>query len=160
MRAAPPGRNPMAGAALASAEVTSRGVIMVEQASTPPVESVAGLDLRACEALDTVPFMIWASGPDQRCAWFNRAWLDFTGPIAGELGSGWVTGIHPDDVARSLEIHAGRFDARQPFRIQYRRRRHDGAFRWIDDRAIPRHGSDGRFLGYAGSCVAAHDQAD
>ena len=36
--------------------------------------------------------------------------------------------------------------------MQYRLRRHDGAYHWIDDIGIPRYARDGTFLGYIGSC--------
>ncbi len=28
---------------------------------------------------DNAPVMIWRSGPDKLCDWFNKPWLDFTG---------------------------------------------------------------------------------
>jgi len=37
--------------------------------------------------------------------------------------------------------------------MQYRLRRFDGEYRWIDDAGIPRYARDGTFLGFIGSCV-------
>lgn len=37
--------------------------------------------------------------------------------------------------------------------MQYRLRRHDRVYRWIDDTGSPRYSPDGMFLGYLGSCV-------
>ena len=37
--------------------------------------------------------------------------------------------------------------------MEYRLRRHDGAYRWIFDRGVPITDDAGRFLGYVGSCV-------
>lgn len=104
--------------------------------------------------MDTAPVMIWVSGKDKGCVWFNRPWLTFTGrSMAQELGSGWTENVHPNDYERCLEIYSGHFEARQEFRVQYRLRRRDGAYRWIDDTGIPRYAPDGTFLGYIGSCV-------
>jgi PAS domain S-box-containing protein len=98
--------------------------------------------------------MIWVSGADKHCVWFNRPWLKFTGRrMAQELGDGWTEGVHPDDYKRCLETYINHFEARIEFRMQYRLRDHHGAYRWIDDTGIPRRARDGTFLGYIGSCV-------
>ncbi|MBX9699352.1 MAG: PAS domain S-box protein, partial [Acetobacteraceae bacterium] len=39
------------------------------------------------------------------------------------------------------------------FRLEYRLRRHDGAWRWAIDAAAPRRGPGGEFLGYIGSVI-------
>jgi PAS domain-containing protein len=39
---------------------------------------------------NTAPVLIWMSGPDKLCTYFNQPWLAFTGrPIEAELGQGW-----------------------------------------------------------------------
>jgi len=119
------------------------------------------LDARFCEVMDAAPVMIWMSGEDKGCVWFNRSWLTFTGrSLAQEMGQGWSEGVHPDDFERCIEVYFSRFDARKDFRIQYRLRRNDGAFRWIDDTGIPRFTRDGTFLGYIGSCVDIHEHRE
>jgi PAS domain S-box-containing protein len=117
-------------------------------------ESPVRLDGQFCEAMDAAPVMIWASGPDKNCVWFNRPWLTFTGrTMDQELGYGWTDGVHPDDYDRCIQTYAGHFDSRTEFRMQYRLRRQDGIYRWIDDTGSPRYSWNGRFLGYIGSCV-------
>jgi PAS domain S-box-containing protein len=107
--------------------------------------------------MDAAPVMIWVSGQDKLCTWFNRPWLDFTGrAMEQELGNGWADGVHPDDFDRCLQIYVQHFDARLPFRMQYRLRRNDGAYRWIDDTGVPRRADDGTFIGYIGSCTDVH----
>jgi C4-dicarboxylate-specific signal transduction histidine kinase len=69
------------------------------------------------------------------------------------MGSGWSEGVHRDDFDRCIEVYTSHFDARKNFRMQYRLRRRDSAYRWIDDTGIPRFASDGAFLGYIGSCI-------
>jgi PAS domain S-box-containing protein len=103
---------------------------------------------------DTAPMMVWMSGTDKLCYYFNKTWLDFTGrTMEQELGNGWTEGVHPDDFQRCLEIYTNSFDARQDFQMEYRLRRFDGKYRWILDIGVPRFTSEGEFLGYIGSCV-------
>ncbi len=121
-------------------------------------EGAGGLDSRFCEVMDAAPVMIWVSGTDKLCVWFNRPWLSFTGrSMAQELGNGWAEGVHPEDFDRCLEIYTDHFEIRKEFRVQYRLRTGDGTYRWIDDTGIPRCARDGTFLGYIGSCTDIHE---
>ena len=126
-----------------------------------PREPAGGLDARFCEVMDAAPVMIWVSGRDKLCVWFNRPWLTFTGrSMAQELGNGWAEGVHREDFDRCLKIYIDHFDARKEFRMQYRLRRHDGAYHWIDDTGIPRYARDGTFLGYVGSSIDIHEHRE
>jgi PAS domain S-box-containing protein len=103
---------------------------------------------------DTAPVMVWMSGTDKLCTFFNKPWLDFTGrAIEEELGAGWTEGVHQKDYDRCLEIYFKSFEARAPFEMEYRLRRHDGEYRWMLDHGIPRYSPGGDFLGYIGSLI-------
>jgi PAS domain S-box-containing protein len=100
---------------------------------------------------DGAPVLIWMSGADKLCTFLNRGWLDFTGrSMKEELGEGWSAGVHPDDRETRLRTYADAFDGRRAFTVEYRLRRHDGEYRWILDRGVPRLGPDGVFQGYVG----------
>jgi len=103
---------------------------------------------------DAAPVLIWMSGVDKLCTFFNKPWLEFTGrSFEQELGNGWAEGVHPDDLQRCLDTYTQAFDARKPFVMQYRLRRHDGEYRWLSDDGVPRYDTQERFAGYIGSCV-------
>lgn len=107
---------------------------------------------------DTAPVMLWMSGTDALCNYFNRPWLEFTGrSIEMELGNGWVDGVHPDDMQRCLETYIQAFDRREPFRIEYRLRRDDGDYRWVLHTGVPRFAPDSSFSGYIGSAIDVTD---
>src|SRR5579883_2504471 len=144
----------MTAVPLASAEcgavIIHREITALKEAEMLARES----ESRFRQVADAAPVMIWMSGLDKDCTYFNRTWLDFTGqPLATELGDGWTKGVHPDDVAHCFETYAWAFDARQRFEMEYRLRRKDGQYRWIFDIGVPRFSADGEFAGYIGSCV-------
>jgi PAS domain S-box-containing protein len=103
---------------------------------------------------NSAPVLIWMSGTDKLYNFFNQGWLNFTGrSMAEELGEGWASGVHPDDLENCLKIYSASFDARVDFEMEYRLRRFDGEYRWIVDFGVPRFEADGNFCGFIGSCV-------
>lgn len=105
-----------------------------------------------------LPVMLWRARPDLSCEFANRAWLAFTGYRAEDAhGHGWSRVIHPEDLARWLDTCVRAFDTRTPFEIEYRMRRHDGAYRWVLERGAPRE-PDGGFAGYLGVCLEIEER--
>jgi PAS domain S-box-containing protein len=134
---------------------------MASHTIAPPTDITSDLDARFCQVMEAAPVMIWVSGKDKHCVWFNKPWLTFTGrPLAEEVGDGWTQGVHQDDFDRCINVYSSHFDTRKDFRMQYRLRRHDGAYRWIDDTGIPRFSRDGTFVGYIGSCIDVHEHRE
>ena len=117
-------------------------------------EALLESEVRFRTMANTAPVLIWMSGLDKLCTFFNKPWLEFTGrTIEQEMGNGWAEGVHADDLQRCLQIYTEAFDARQPFVMQYRLRRHDGEYRWISDNGVPRYDAQKNFAGYIGSCM-------
>jgi PAS domain S-box-containing protein len=103
---------------------------------------------------NAAPVMLWISGADKHCTFFNQGWLDFTGrTLQQELGNGWTEGVHPADLVRCLEAQTSAFEARAKFTLEYRVRKHDGDYSWILASGVPRFASDDTFIGFIGSAV-------
>ena len=103
---------------------------------------------------NAAPVLIWMSGPDKRCTWFNQRWLDFVGrDMEQEIGDGWCDNVHPADFDRALDTYHAAFDARRPYEMEFRLQRDDGAWRWLLERATPHLGPNGEFVGYIGTCI-------
>jgi PAS domain S-box-containing protein len=97
--------------------------------------------------------LIWTSGLDKLCNYFNEPWLRFTGRrLEQEMGNGWAEGVHPEDLDRCLEVYVTAFDHRESFEMEYRLRTASGEYHWILDIGNPRYDAENNFLGYIGYC--------
>jgi PAS domain S-box-containing protein len=107
---------------------------------------------------DTAPVMIWVTGPETSFTFVNKTWLTFTGrTLQQELGEGWTSGVHPEDLGRCFEIFSVAFDARRDFKLECRLRRADGEYRWFLCSGVPRFAPGGDFAGYIGSDIDITD---
>jgi len=103
---------------------------------------------------NTSPALLWMSGLDKGCTWFNDVWLNFTGKsLQEQLGDGWVKCVHPDDVEKCLSTYFDAFEKKETFEMEYRLRRYDGEYRWIIDNGSPIFDINNNFIGYLGSCI-------
>ena len=108
---------------------------------------------------DHAPVMVWVTEVDGRSTFQSQSWYEFTGqtPETG-LGFGWLEAVHPDDRASSEATFFAANEKRVAFRLEYRLRRKDGAYRWAIDSAAPRLDPHGEFLGYIGSVLDITDR--
>jgi PAS domain S-box-containing protein len=103
---------------------------------------------------NAAPVLIWMSGKDKRCTWFNQRWLDFVGrDMEQEIGDGWCDNLHPADFDRTLDTYHAAFDARRAYEMEYRLQRDDGVWRWLLERGCPHLGPNGEFVGFIGTCI-------
>ena len=145
----------LAGLLWWTADGISRQAMLARTAESALRESEQRFRLMA----DAAPVLIWVTDTEKRGTWFNKQWLSFVGrPMERELGHGWTESIHEDDLNRTIQTYVTAFDAREPFSLEFRLRRHDGEFRWLQDAGVPRYDSAGRFAGYIGSCMDITDR--
>ena len=121
-------------------------------------ERRAAAALRSSEELfrgvaNSAPVLIWATTARGQADWFNQAWLNFRGRSQEEeLGEGWLSGVHPEDLEASLRAADVAAARREPFNVAFRLKRADGAWRWINSVGAPRFDESGDYRGYIGSC--------
>ena len=111
--------------------------------------------------VESTPNMIWRAGLDAKCDYFNRTWLNFTGrTMEQEIGDGWTEGVHPDDYDTCVRIYLESFAKKESFEMEYRLKRFDGNYRWINDRGVPVYDDEGVFIGYIGSCMDVTEKVE
>lgn len=111
-------------------------------------------EMRFRNLADSAPVMIWMAGPDGRCTYVNQTWLRFTGrSLEDEVGDGWQASVHQEDLLEVVSTFQGYLERGEAFKREFRLRRHDGVYRWIVNTGVPRFTSDGKLVGYIGSCL-------
>jgi PAS domain S-box-containing protein len=116
--------------------------------------------VRAAEQLaEAIPQLVWTADPAGNGDWFNRHWTEFTGLDAEtSRGRAWQGVVHPDDAARAAARWALSVSSGEPFEVEYRLRRFDGAYRWHLARSAPLRGQEGTILKWFGTCTDIDDQ--
>ncbi|MBX3356278.1 MAG: response regulator [Phycisphaeraceae bacterium] len=100
---------------------------------------------------DGAPMLVWSARADGYCDFVNKPWCDFVGArTEDEVGGGWLTHIHDDDVARVREEFFAAVREQRQFLSEYRIRRADGEWRLIIDKGVPRE-ETGVFVGLIGA---------
>jgi PAS domain S-box-containing protein len=133
------------------AEIAARKQAESQREAT--LEALREKELQYHNLADSGLALIWTSGTDKLCNYFNASWLKFTGrTLEQEMGNGWTQGVHPDDFDGCLKTYVTAFDKRQAFDMEYRLRNASGEYRWIRDLGTPNYSSNGEFIGYIGHC--------
>lgn len=105
-------------------------------------------------SFDRFPALIWRAAANGKMVYYNQEWLSFTGKsLEEELEDGWQkTRIHPEDYANTLEQYLWFVEKQQPFELNYRMRRYDDKYRWVNDYGTPYYSTDGTLAGFIGCC--------
>jgi PAS domain S-box-containing protein len=108
---------------------------------------------------DSAPVLLWVTDEQGNCTYLNQAWLTFTGRTLDEsLGRGWQRDVNPEDLPRVMDDCMAAHGRQEPFEVDYRIRRADGAWRWVSSSAAPRRLADGTFAGFVGTCIDLTDR--
>ncbi|TGE24206.1 PAS domain S-box protein [Hymenobacter aquaticus] len=123
----------------------------VRPAATPAVQTL----------LDTLPVVVWLSGPAGLAGSQCRGWLAYTGYGADQARDlGWLTAVHPDDQARARQCWTQALAEGREYALEYRLRRHDGAYRWQLVREVPTHDAAGHLVSWTGTMLDIQEQKE
>ncbi|KAA9338192.1 PAS domain-containing protein [Hymenobacter busanensis] len=109
--------------------------------------------------LEALPVMIWTTRPDGAADYQNPLWLAFTGRTLREARDwGWLDDIHPDDRPHVQQAWQQALADGGLYEVEYRLHRHDGQYRWILVRGVPRRDAAGAITGWIGTGTDIHEQ--
>jgi PAS domain S-box-containing protein len=110
------------------------------------------------QLVQSLPMPIWTCAPDGACTFLSDTWLDYTGvPMEAQLGDRWLEQLHPDDRARAARVWRAAVQSGEPYRIEYRIRRHDGEYRWFDTQGAPIRDEHGAIVKWFGANTDIHE---
>jgi PAS domain S-box-containing protein len=110
---------------------------------------------------NSIDQMIWSTGPDGFCDFYNRRWYDYTGvPVGSTDGEAWIGMFHPDDQDRAWSLWRHSLKTGEPYHIEYRLRHRTGVYRWVLCRAHPVRDDTGRTTRWYGTCTDIQDIVD
>jgi PAS domain S-box-containing protein len=108
--------------------------------------------------IDTIPTLVWRTGPEGIPDFLNQPALDFTGISLDEAATGWPRAFHPEDRKRMLVKWAGIRKSGMPGEHEARLRRFDGEYRWFLFRAEPLRDELGNIVKWYGSSTDIEDR--
>ena len=107
----------------------------------------------------TLPNHVWSARPDGQIDWFNEQVRRYAGEEHRALtGAGWLSIVHPDDAGRALAAWRLALASEAMYEVEFRIRRHDGAYRWFLARALPMRDADGLVTHWLGTNTDMEDQ--
>ena len=137
-------------------ELASRVYVRLERARAEEALRVSEQEFRSLA--EAVPQLVWAARPDGWNIYFNQQWMDYTGLTLEEgYGYSWGALFHPDDEQRAWEAWQRATQHREPYELECRLRRADGAYRWWLIRGVPIFNTNGDIQKWFGTCTDIED---
>lgn len=104
------------------------------------------------EIADFMKEMMWMSDHQNQINFVNKAWQKFRGvSLENESGKGWMDGIYLEDKFKVTEEQNAAYQSKSDYTIQFRFRKFDGSYRWVEMQGSPMYTHLGDFVGYAGT---------
>ena len=108
---------------------------------------------------NAIPVQVWTARPDGTLDYVSdRVATYFDREPAQVLGEGWLSFLHPDDLAPTVERWTRSLRTGEPYEAEFRLWcAADGTHRWHLSRAIPQHDDAGEVLRWFGSNTDIED---
>jgi len=124
-------------------------------------EALAESDRRFRQVAESLPLVVWSAEPDGRIDYQTHRMHEYAGVTAQDLADdGWLEVIHPDDLPGTNQAWSASIATGEPYRVEFRIRRHDGAWRWHLTQAEPFRNRDGIIIKWYGSSIDIHEQVE
>ncbi len=108
--------------------------------------------------LETVPGLLYSRLPSGEVEYVNQRASEYHGMTQEELSAGtWVDALHPDDKQSVLDKIARNFARGEPYTMEYRRKRHDGVYRWFQTSVQPLKNQQGEVIRWYGILTDVDD---
>ena len=139
------------------AGIVGIGIDITEQKRVQ--EIVQESEERFRQLADSMPQIVWTSGPDGCLDYYNKRWYEFTGFEEGYGDQSWIPVLHPDDVQLCVDTWYHSVQGGEPYQIEYRfKDRLTGTYKWFLGKALPVRDAEGRITKWFGSCTDIHEQ--
>ncbi len=104
------------------------------------------------EVADCMQEMVWMSDYQQQLIFVNKAWLKYRGTVMDqEMGNGWTEAVYAEDRFQMEQSIAAAFAGRKSFTAQFRIKKYDASYRWVEMQGSPMFSNLGDFIGYTGT---------
>jgi PAS domain S-box-containing protein len=122
------------------------------------IEALQEQDEKIHALFDIFPQMIWTANPNGALDYVNAPFNAYTGWQPGKAPEKeWLSIIHEDDHALSLERWSHSLETGKPYEVEHRiRRASDGAYIWHVVRAVPVRDQQGAIKKWIGTSVDIH----
>src|SRR3954462_15375810 len=117
-------------------------------------EALGESEYKLRQIIDTVPGLIWSTGPDGEPTHVSQRLLDYSGMRFEEFRNrGWEVFVHPADFPETVRAFSDAIQSGTSCQAVNRLRRADGEFRWHHARFEPLRDRQGQIIQWYGLSV-------
>ena len=109
--------------------------------------------------VETIPALVWRGTPEGELDYLNERAVEYLGHTAESLTGGrWLELVYPEDREATVQRWMHSVTTGSSYADEYRLRRSDGQYRWIQSVAEPFHDTEGRIANWYGLVIDIEDR--
>jgi PAS domain S-box-containing protein len=109
--------------------------------------------------VETIPALVWRGTPEGELDYLNRRAVEYLGHTAESLTGGrWLELVHPEHREATVQRWLHSATTGSSYADEYRLRRADGQYRWIQSVGEPFHDTEGRIANWYGLVIDIEDR--